>query len=116
MKRILIIHGHENDGKRLSEDAKARCRLADNIAYGYGYPEGPLPPYDESPVSEIIFSGGLFSKNQNGIPNSQAMKNYLEMIRLSCFHDSVRPLLTEESKSLTTIDNVEKIIPMIEPQ
>lgn len=83
--KYIVIHGHHNYGYHLSPDSVARCNTALKIRT------------DET----IICSGGLFFPDQEGITVSKAMSHYLG---IDCI---------QENKSITSIENVEEIIKMI---
>lgn len=94
MANILIIHGHKNKGWTLSFDAEARCRKAiELIRSGY-------------PFDRVICTGGLFSKKQQGITNAAAMARHIRQ-------EITGIEIEEENKSLTTIDDCEKVIQMV---
>ncbi len=94
----MIIHGHTNNGTSLSEDSWRRCGKA------LGFIESNL-------VSKVICTGGIFSKSQNGVAISSAMKNWFKFKV-----NANETILEEESESLTTIDNCLKVIPKLKDE
>lgn len=90
--KILLIFGHKNQGFILSKDSLARCRVAKEV-----YRQG----------DKIICLGGLFSPQQNGVAVSNAMKLWLTECGIPAEE------ITEENKSLTTIDNVVRVLPLL---
>lgn len=84
--KYIIIHGHNNFGLTLTDDLYRRCNKALSIT-----------------ADAIYCSGGIFFNSQNNIPVSVAMKKYLTGA-------TSLPITTEEY-SVTTIENVERLLP-----
>lgn len=91
----IIIHGELNRKWQLSEELKRRCDYALVAA-----------PQNNSVI--VCCTGGTFSKEQEGIPVSVAMRRYLK-------NSNIHLRVFVEGHSLTTIDNVEKLIPKLLP-
>lgn len=85
--RKIIVHGELNNGMMLSNDLKLRCDKARSINL----------------FEPIICSGGIFQESQQGIPVSIAMKSY------------IGGNVIAETESITSIDNVERLLPYLKP-
>jgi len=95
--KTIIIHGHTNQGFRLSEDSIDRCLVAIDF-------------FNKKKVNRIICTGGLFNYKQKGISNSCALKNWLINKNIPA------EIIIKENKSLTTIDNVERVSLLLKPE
>lgn len=89
----IIIHGELNRKWQLSEELTQRCDYA-------------LVTASQNNSVILCCTGGTFSKEQEGIPVSVAMRRYLK-------NSNIQLRVFIEGQSLTTIDNVEKLIPKL---
>lgn len=87
-QRLFVIFSFHNIGISLDRESKARCDCAIKETKDDDY---------------IIIPGGLFKKNQLGVPVSRAMFDYLKK------HGKPMEKIFPEVFSRTTIENVENI-------
>ena len=95
--KTIIIHGHQNEGFRISQDSIDRCFKA-------------LEFFKTVKAERIICTGGLFDSHQLGIRNSHAFKVWLVARVLPA------DVILEENESITTIDNVLKTVCLLKPE
>ncbi len=84
---ILIVHGNTNVGASLSSDSLSRAKRAKEAI-------------DTGKYDLVIVSGGIFEKSQYNTSIAEALQYYLKS-------QGVKIPIRLESKSLTTIHNVE---------
>ncbi|MDD4412173.1 MAG: YdcF family protein [Patescibacteria group bacterium] len=89
---VVVVHGHSNKGYSLSLDLKRRCDKA-----------AELFKHNKS-IKGIICTGGLMKREQDGIKNSAAAKEYF------INRYQIPAELIWESEAKTTIDDVLNVL------
>ncbi|MDA3839714.1 MAG: YdcF family protein [Patescibacteria group bacterium] len=88
--KTFVVHGCGNSGYELDQDSLSRC----------------LKTIELSNINDkIILTGGVFTKNQNNISVSEAMRKF--------FIERGYKTIIVENKSRTTIENCEFLLPLL---